>query len=66
MDNVWYVIAQSELGTHRISLKNMTFEKACKVGRDYCSEKGLEYINTCDLWVADQVEHALKNGTYDK
>lgn len=65
MKDVWYTLAVSDIGTHKMRFKEeMTEEKAIEIGMKYCVENGLEYKGTYSPWTIDYKESELRLKEY--
>jgi hypothetical protein len=63
MKDIWYTLAVSKIGTHKMRFKEeMTRVAATEIGIKYCNEHGLEYKGTFSPHIIDDAEVELRLG----
>lgn len=61
MTDIWYTLAVSDLGTHKMRFREeMTYDEAVMIGVEYCEESNLQYVGTYSVYVIDYEETSLR------
>jgi hypothetical protein len=65
MKDIWYTLAVSEMGTHKMRIREkMTKKNAEELAVKYCKENGLEYRGTFSPFMIDYEEAELRKEIY--